>query len=110
MVGRVAQAAHPYHPPHIALDGYVPQQVPFEQTLAVFFTAAAAVLIAGWKLSGARPWRVGWGRKEGCSVRPAGACAGGAAPAQRARAPPRAEVSPACGRRGGRPQRHPLTP
>lgn len=44
--------AHPYHPPSVVLDGFVPQQLPFEQTLAVFFVTTFAVLFGAWKLSG----------------------------------------------------------
>jgi len=51
--------AHPYHPPDLVLEGFVPQQLPFEQTLAVFFTATFIVLAAGWRLSGARTLRAG---------------------------------------------------
>ncbi|KAI8464452.1 MAG: Emopamil-binding protein [Monoraphidium minutum] len=44
--------AHPYHPTDLVLRGFVPQQRPFEQTLAVFFAATGVALAAGWKLSG----------------------------------------------------------
>lgn len=50
-VDSLAQA-HPYHPPDVVLEGFVPQQLPFETTLAVFFSATAVVLLAGWRLSG----------------------------------------------------------
>lgn len=51
--GGAAPPAHPYYPTNVRLDGFVPQQLPFQQTLAVFFAAAGAVLLAGWRLSGA---------------------------------------------------------
>lgn len=43
---------HPYHPPDARLEGFVPQQLPFEQILAVFFASTFLVLASGWRLSG----------------------------------------------------------
>lgn len=62
-------AAHPYHPPDVVLEGFVPQQLPFEQTLAYFFAATFIVLFAGWRVSG--------GAREGRGRRGQGATAAG---------------------------------
>ena len=46
--------SHPYYPLETQLPGYHDLVVPFEQILAVFFTACAVVLLAGWFVTG--PW------------------------------------------------------
>ena len=51
--------AHPYHPTSLELKGFVPQQLPFEQTLAVFFASTFVVLFAGWRMTGACASRSG---------------------------------------------------
>lgn len=49
--GRAAHQ-HPYYPTDAVLDGFVPQQLPFQTTLAVFFAAAGAIMAAGWRMGG----------------------------------------------------------
>eukprot|EP00879_Flechtneria_rotunda_P028447 GHRR01030558.1.p1 GENE.GHRR01030558.1~~GHRR01030558.1.p1 ORF type:complete len:199 (+),score=32.94 GHRR01030558.1:832-1428(+) len=47
-----ATMSHPYFPMNLDLPGVQPLVLPFEQVLAVFFTACGVVLAAGWYLSG----------------------------------------------------------
>ncbi|XP_044539547.1 3-beta-hydroxysteroid-Delta(8),Delta(7)-isomerase [Gracilinanus agilis] len=57
------QVAHPYWPQDLQLSGYVPNDKPVWQILALFFSVSGALLGATWLLSGqgkggsGSPWR-----------------------------------------------------
>lgn len=44
--------SHPYYPLDLVLDGVQPLVLPFDRILAVFFSACALVLAAGWYITG----------------------------------------------------------